>query len=247
MDNLNILKNLSKEDTVLVKNVIDKYNKHDKTGINTYTNFLDIRQFKIVSNALNRLKIDYNVYKANIECEKSIIYFGDYDDFITIYKIENNGDIKHKDILGTLFNIGYDIDMIGDIFADKDNIYFTNLTRLNSYLEDNLYMIGNNYIKLEKTNEIILKEDRFIDITIVIPSYRLDVIVSKLAHMSRNDTEKYIKDKLVLVNCEIITEHKKIINIGDIISIRKVGKFFIHEELSKSRKDNYFVCVKKYN
>ena len=243
----NILKRIiKKEDKILVNNVIDKYLKYEKTGINTYTNFLDLRQYKLIEKILKHEKISFNTYKACEECEKLLIYFGNYEDYVTIYSFKNS-DIKHKDVLGTLFSIGYDVDTIGDIFINEDNIYITNLSRLNNFLENSLYSIKNKRVKLEKVNEIILKEDRFISLKIVIPSYRFDVIVSKLAHLSRNDSIKYINDGLVLLNYEEVTNNSRIVNIGDIISIRKVGKFIINKELLVSKKDNYLVEIKKYN
>lgn len=243
----NILKRIiKKEDKILVNNVIDKYLKYEKTGMNTYTNFLDLRQYKLIEKILKHEKISFNTYKACEECEKLLIYFGNYEDYVTIYSFKNS-DIKHKDVLGTLFSLGYDIDTIGDIFINEDNIYITNLSRLNNFLENSLYSIKNKRVKLEKVNEIILKDDRFISLKIVIPSYRLDVIVSKLAHLSRNDSIKIINNNMVLLNYEEVTNNSRIVNIGDIISIRKVGKFIINKELLVSKKDNYLVEIKKYN
>lgn len=236
---------LKKEDKILVSNVLDKYKKFNKTEISTYTNFLDMRQYNLLYNLLDKLKISFNSYRVNEDCEKHIIYFGKYDNFITTYSFKNEG-IRHKDVLGTLFSLGYDFDLIGDIFINKDKIYFTNLTRLNGVI-DNIYMINNKRIFLEKDQEIILDGDRFINLKLVIPSYRLDVIVSKLANLSRSDACNYIKDKMVLLNYEEVTETSKKVNIGDLISIRKIGKFIISSELSKSKKDNVFIEVKKYN
>lgn len=247
IDKDNLLKMVTKkEDRVLIKSVIDKYMKYEKTNISTYTNFLDIRQYKLIEKILKHEKISFNTYKACEECEKLLIYFGNYEDYVTVYSFKNS-DIKHKDVLGTLFSFGYDIDTIGDIFINEDVIYITNLSRLNNFLENSLYSIKNKRVKLEKVNEIILKEDRFINLKIVIPSYRLDVIVSKLAHLSRNDSIKIINNNMVLLNYEEVTNNSKIVNIGDIISIRKVGKFIINKELLVSKKDNYLVEIKKYN
>lgn len=236
---------LKKEDKILASNVLDKYKKFNKTGISTYTNFLDIRQYNLLYNLFNKLKINFNSYRVNDECEKYIIYFGDYDDFITIYSFNNEG-IRYKDVLGTLFSLGYDYDLIGDIFITEDKVYFTNLTRLNGVI-DNIYIINKKRVFLEKNPNIILDGDRFINLKLVIPSYRLDVIVSKLANLSRNDACNYIKDKMILLNYEEVTDISKKVNIGDVISIRKIGKFIIGSELSKSRKDNVFIEVKKYN
>ena len=59
-----ILKRVQKkEDKMLVSNILDKYLKYDKTGVSTYTNFLDIRMLEITENVLRYLKADYHVYK----------------------------------------------------------------------------------------------------------------------------------------------------------------------------------------
>ena len=241
-----ILKSVLDKDRVLVSSILDKYIKYDKTGINTYSNFLDERELKVVTDFLKRNNITYNIYRKIDECEKSIIYFGEYDNFVTTYKIKNT-DFKHKDILGTLFSLGYDNSSIGDIFISNDYVYFTNLTRLNPVIENQFNMIKNTYIDIEKTDEIILDRDRFIDIKIVVPSYRFDVIVGKLSNLSRNDSTKYIKDGMVLINYEEVNNPSKTISIGDIISIRRVGKFKIDSELLISKKGNYLLNIKKYN
>ena len=242
----NILNNLNKNDKTLVKNVLDKYKRYEKTSVSTYTNFLDIREYKLVTDILKRLKISFNTYVFSSECEKRIIYFGGYEYFVTIYKISING-ITHSDVLGTLFSIGYEPNIIGDIFVNEDNIYLTNLTRLNTFLETNLLMIKNKRVNLEIVNNIEVGSNRFKTLKIIVPSYRIDAVVSKLAHLSRNEVNKYIKDKYVLLNYMEVKNPNKIVDIGDVISIRRVGKFIISQEIAKTKKDNIFLEVMKYN
>lgn len=240
-----IKKTINKSDKILVSNVLDKYIKNIKTGLDTYTNFLDLREYNLIVNILRRYKIIYKIYKPIPECEKTIVYFGNYNNYVSIYKI-NIKEVEHKDVLGILFSIGFNYDTIGDIFIEDNHFYITNLTKLNQYLEINLTMIKNKRIELKKVDSIELTKERFSSFNIVIPSYRIDVIVSKLAHISRNDSLTYLKNKLIFVNYEEVTNSSKFINKGDIISIRKVGKFIISDELSKSKKDNILLEVKKY-
>lgn len=235
----------NKEDKLLVSNILDKYIKYINTNISTYSNFLDVRQFDLVKNILTKLKIIYNTYKAFELSEKVIIYFGEYEDYVTIYKIKCNN-IMHKDVLGTLFSLGYDIDTIGDIIVNENEIYLTNLTRLNYFLETNLYMIKNKRISLEKVDEIIITGEKFINMTTIVSSFRIDTIVSKLANLSRSSAIKYINDKMVLLNYEEVNSLTKQVKIGDIISIRKVGKYLIDSVSKKSKKDNYILNIKKY-
>ncbi|MEG0021903.1 MAG: YlmH/Sll1252 family protein [Bacilli bacterium] len=230
----------NKEDRMLASNVLDKYLKYEKTNISTYTNFLDISKEALIINLLKHIKAKYKIYKLD---EKSIIYFGDYEDFISIYKIE--GHLSHKDILGTLFSIGLDNDTIGDIIVHEDYAYITNLTRLNKVLEQNLITIKNKKIKLEKVDSLEVKEEKFEDLTIIVPSLRLDVVISKLGNFGRNEATKILKDGLVLVNYKEEKTNKNI-NYNDIISIRKIGKFIIFSEEKRTKKDNIVINVKKY-
>jgi RNA-binding protein YlmH len=236
---------MDKEDKIIVSNILDKYIKYNKTNISTYTNFLDQRRLKLVEDTLKYLKIDYNIYINNDYLEKAIIYFGEYEDFITIYQID--GKFEHKDILGTLFSLGLDYDLIGDIVVEENYAYFTSLTRLNDLIDNNFNMIKNKYIKPKKVNEMIITKDKFNNFNIIISSMRLDCIVSKLANLGRNDAVKYINDGFVLLNYKECKNIKKQVFEGDIISIRKVGKFKIRNEEKKTKKDNILLNISKYN
>lgn len=241
MDKFQFLKNIkNKDDRVIISNVLDKYEKYNNTGIFTYTNFLDEKIISMIKN----LKIDYNIYKAHDYCEKSIIYFGDYDNYVTIYKID--GKFRHNEILGTLFSLGLDHYTIGDIIVCDDCFFLTNLTRLNSLIENNLYEINNVRVFPKKVDNIIVTKERFTNFNIIVPSYRIDCIVSKLANMGRNETLKFINNGLVLLNYNEIS-HKKMVKENDIISIRKVGKFIIGKEEKRTKKDNIVLSIKKYN
>lgn len=236
---------MDKEDKIIVSNILDKYIKYNKTNISTYTNFLDQRRLKLVEDTLKYLKIDYYIYINNDYLEKAIIYFGEYEDFITIYQID--GKFEHKDILGTLFSLGLDYDLIGDIVVEENYAYFTSLTRLNNLIDNNFNMIKNKYIKPKKVNEMIITKDKFNNFNIIISSMRLDCIVSKLANLGRNDAVKYINDGFVLLNYKECKNIKKQVFEGDIISIRKVGKFKIRNEEKKTKKDNILLNISKYN
>lgn len=236
---------MDKEDKIIVSNILDKYIKYNKTNISTYTNFLDQRRLKLVEDTLKYLKIDYNIYINNDYLEKAIIYFGEYEDFITIYQID--GKFEHKDILGTLFSLGLNYDLIGDIVVEENYAYFTSLTRLNDLIDNNFNMIKNKYIKPKKVNEMIITKDKFNNFNIIISSMRLDCIVSKLANLGRNDAVKYINDGFVLLNYKECKNIKKQVFEDDIISIRKVGKFKIRNEEKKTKKDNILLNISKYN
>ena len=234
-----------KEDKLLIANIMDKYKKYKKTGICTYTNFINSVKLDMITKYLDNLKVEYNVYKPYDFLDKGIIYFGEYNNYITFYKA-NITDIKHSDILGTLFNLGLDTDLIGDIIVEDGYFYYTNLTRINDYIINSLTIIKNEPIKLEVVDEIILNKEHTKTIEIIINSMRLDNIISRLTNLSRSDSTKLINDKMVLINLEEPNRSNIIIKKGDILSIRKYGRYKISSIKRKTNKDKIILEIIKY-
>lgn len=240
-----IEKGLKKEDKMLLANVIDKYKCFRKTGKSTHSNFLNSEKLKLITNYLNHEKIPYSIYEPYPFLEKKIIYFGDYENFITFYKVEIS-DIKHQQVLGTLFSLGLDDSLIGDIFIEDNCFYLTSLTRMNTFLENNLVMINNQIIKLNRVDEIILLKNHFETFSILVSSMRLDNIISKITNKSRNQVNEIINDKKVLLNYQEIKSSSVILKENDILSIRKYGKYKIGKNLGYTKKDNIILEIIKY-
>lgn len=237
--------NYSKEEKILISNIIDKYNSYLKYGKSTCSNFLNIHEFKLITNYLDHLKIEYHVYDKYDFLEKRIIYFGEYEDFITFYQIKNNK-ITHQQVLGTLFSLGLTENMIGDIIVEDDYIYYSNLTRLNVFLEENLRIVANKLIRLEKINKITLIQNHFSEFSIIVSSMRLDNVLSKITSKSRSQVLDFIKDKQVLLNYQEIKNSNINLKEDDILSIHKIGKFKISKSIGISKKNNIILEIKKY-
>lgn len=235
-----------KEDRVLLSNTLDKYETSIKKNIGTYTCFLNQRNLEFVSDYLKHLKIPYYIYIPHIDSEKKIIYFNYYDDFISIYRFKNYG-FSHKEILGTLFSIGYDDSMIGDIFIEDNYVYLTNLKKYDKFLLSNLTKINNYCIELEKVDEIINFERKYININLSLNSLRIDLFISKLSNLSRSKVIDFIKDKNIFVNYKKIDSNSFLIKENDIISIQSIGKFIIDNITYNERKQKYIINIRKYN
>lgn len=236
----------SKEDKILISSVLDKYKQYKKSGVSTSTNFLDARDLKLVISELNKNKINYNIYEPYSFLEKKIIYFGEYEDFVTFYKVSITNDVTHRDILGTLFSLGIDIDLIGDIFVEDGYFYYTNLTKMNKLLENDFTKIKNNYIKLVKVDDIKLIRNHFEEFKVLVSSMRIDTIISKITNKSRTASCEMLKEGDVLLNYEEVKNSSAYLNKDDVLSIRKYGKFKIGENKGLTKKDNIILEIIKY-
>jgi len=236
----------NKEDKMLIGNILDKYNKYVKTGINTYSNFLNSEKLDIITRYLDSKKIKYSVYPKEDFLEKKIIVFGEYLDYITFYKVEINNDINHSSILGTLFSLGLEDDMIGDIFVENGYFYLTSLSRMNEFLNHEFTVVKHYPIKLKKVDKIILLQEHFSCFNILVSSYRLDNIVSKIINSSRSIINSKIIDKEILLNYHEVKNSSINLKPGDILSIRRYGKYKIGNNKGLTKKNKFILEIIKY-
>jgi len=215
----------------------------EKIMMNKETKFLDYNMQELVKRKLS--KVSYNVYRPYVDSEKVIYYTNELPQ-VLLYEIKGNN-LKHSDILGTLFSLGIDPSMYGDILIIDNHYYIYILEIIENYLLSHLTIINNQKIELIKRNIIDLKdyEREYENIEIIVASVRLDNVVSKLICMSRDNTINKIKDKEVLVNHNEV-KYNYNLKINDIISIRKYGKYKFIGIINKTKKNNLIIEIKKY-
>lgn len=90
------------------------------------------------------------------------------------------------------------------------------------------------------------KIENFEEISIIVSSMRVDNIVAELISSSRNKAVEMVEDERVLVNYDVIYKNSKMINFGDIITIRGKGKFIIDALVRNTRGDRFVIKVRKY-
>ena len=88
-------------------------------------------------------------------------------------------------------------------------------------------------------------ERKYEELEYIVSSERIDTIVSNIIHSNRDSVSKLIKDKCILVNYDIPKSSYNL-KIGDILSIRKYGKYKYMGIINKTKKDNYIVLINKY-
>lgn len=236
----------SKQEKIMISNIITRYQIYKKTGKSTCSDFLNPRELMLVTSYLNREKVSYSIYNDYPFLEKRIVYFGEYQDFITFYRIALSSHVTHSHILGTLFSLGLDEHTIGDILLEDGFFYYTNLTRLNPFLEGNLYLIHHELVTLERVSEIELKKKRFETFTILTSSMRIDTIISRIASKSRSQVQEMFQNNFVFLNYTQETSSSTLLKEGDILSIRKVGKFMIGKEKGFTKKNHIKLEISKY-
>lgn len=228
-----------KLDVYKINNAVEKI----KTGKNTQ--FLDGRVLKIVTGKLK--KNEYNVYYPYKDSEKVMLYTGKVPK-VKLFKIYTVENIRHQDILGSLFALNIDSSYFGDIVLYNDYYYVFVSEDLALYIKDNLKMIGNKKVSLEEVDLSVLDnyERKYEEKEMIVSSLRIDNVVSVIINTSRKVALDKIKNKEVVVNYDVMNKNSYILKENDIFSIRRYGKYKFVGIVKSTKKNNFIVRYLKY-
>ena len=207
--------------------------------------FLNPRDLKEVSHHLK--KNTYSIYQPNPYSEKNIIYLNSIPKIILL-EIKSPINLRHQDILGTLFSLGIEDHLFGDIVIYNNHYYFYTFDNMRFFFENELTKIRNANVELiEQPLEILNDyQPNFQELTIINSSLRIDSVIAKVIQTNRDTVKDLIKDKKIILNYEILTQNEKKLNIGDIFSIRKYGKYRLKEIVGNTKKENLIIQIQKY-
>lgn len=208
------------------------------------TNFLDQKLQIQVKNKLK--KGTYKIYLPYKDSEK-VIYYTNNKPNVLLYEIVSKNKLLHQEIMGTLFSLGIDSSMYGDILIIDNHYYIYILDIIENYLITNFNKIKNNNVKLKKIDIDSLSnyEREYEEIELIVSSNRIDTVLSHLIHTSRDKISEKIKNKEILVNYDY---PKLSYNLkeNDIFSIRRYGKYKYMGVINTTKKDNIVVKILKY-
>ena len=229
-----------------MKSDVYKINKAvEKIKMGKNTQFLDGRELKIVTGKLK--KNEYNVYYPYKDSEKVMLYTGKIPK-VKLFKIYTVENIRHQDILGSLFSLNIDSSYFGDIVLFNDYYYVFVSEDLALYIKDNLKMVGNKKVSLEEVDLSVLDnyERKYEEKEMIISSLRVDNVISGIINTSRKIALDKIKNKEVIVNYDVMNKNSYILKENDIFSIRRYGKYKFVGIVKSTKKNNFIVRYLKY-
>ena len=216
----------------------------DKLYEGGYTTFLDMRFQNLIN---QKMKIDYNVFKPFEESER-VIYYVNEKPNIVLYEIQTDDVLRHQDTMGTIYSLGLDETLFGDIIVDNNKYYIYMFDTIENYVVNNINMIKKSKVKLVKIDIDYLKDykRKYEEITLIVSSKRIDTIVSRLTNINRKEILDKIKNEEVLVNYSPVKNNSYILKENDIFSIRKYGKYRFNGVINQTKKENLVVKIDKY-
>ena len=228
--------------------IIGDIEKKASLGENVLSKFLDLNDQEVAKRLEKDYLVNYFGGYSGAERVRAIINssnprVAEYN--IVVYKIEypKTLQITHRNILGTLMSLGIKRNLIGDIIINDDCAYFICAKEICDFIELEFNEINRQKITIKKVSyqqlDNILLESKKIE-TIIVPSLRLDVVVSNGFNEARSKVVDSINLKEVYINNKIITKPDYEVKLNDIISYRGHGRIKL-VELGKVIKKNRLV------
>lgn len=256
------MKNKDDENDLLIAKVWDKKKFCDTRNKITYTDFLNEKEQAIISRNMNLGNAFF--YGGNENADRKILVFypekideelarKSLNSVLSVLRIElpneMKGEYEHRNYLSALIKIGIERSKIGDILVDNDGADIIIFNANKEFVKQALMELTR--FKKSRFEEVDIenvrnKIDNFEDMTIIVASMRIDNIVSEIARCSRSGADEYITDERILVNYETVLKSSKLVENGDVVTIRGKGKFIIDGLVRNTRNDRYVLKVRKY-
>ena len=210
-----------------------------------FTFFLNPKELNEVKSKLK--KDEYSIFYPYKDSEKNIIYNRNMPNII-LYEIKCNIELRHQDILGSIYSLNISGELFGDVLIIDGHYYVYVLDIIRNYFETNFLMIKNARIQLIELPISTLEnyERAYEELEFIVSSNRIDTIVSSIIHTGRNNISDLLKKKEIILNYDFLKNTSYKLREGDTFSIKRVGKYKYNGIIKNTKSNNLIVSIYKY-
>lgn len=247
--------NLSDDEKLLVSRITDMTRYCSRTFLPKFSFFLDERQQAIAESVVIKNDIQYKFWGGHEKALRKVLgvfpeFYTEEDVFpivpLTI-RYRESDTLSHRDFLGSFMSKQIARNMVGDIIVNDGYTVAFIYNGVHKVILDECLKIGSVGVKVTDTEvPNILLTESFTEINGTVSSLRLDSVAALALKISREKVCMLIKNGNVSLRHEIIQSASKMVNEGDIFSVRGYGKFILYSVGSKTKKDRTHICIKKY-
>ena len=155
--------------------------------------------------------------------------------------------MSHIDYLGAVLGLGIERRVIGDILTGEGEAFLFCEPGMAEFLKTELTSVGRAAVAVsvcENPRDIPPPKEE--EITGTVASVRLDAVIALAFRASRNSLTALTEAGKVFVNGRMITSNSLILNPGELISVRGMGKFRFDQILSGTKKGRHLIRVYRY-
>ncbi|HHV64673.1 MAG TPA: RNA-binding protein [Peptococcaceae bacterium] len=250
------------EGKLVLARVLDKLTESEEKDILTYTKFLNEQQQHLASCMLKSLKSSRHFFAGGYEGAQRVILY-----FLPTYlepELINANDIlplaavrveypaectlSHRDFLGSLMGLGQTRETVGDILVGQGSCDLVVLEEIKTYLLANWEAVGRVKVKTTAVPlaDLRVPEEKYVLIKDTVASLRLDNIISAGFALSRSKAGEALAAGRVRLNYLECMKSDKLVQAGDVISLKGKGKIKLEEISHQTKKGRMAIVIKKY-
>lgn len=146
-------------------------------------------------------------------------------------------ELTHRDFLGSLMGLGIKREKLGDIAVEDNSAHLICLEEIAPYVSENLTQVRHTSVKCEILDDIPQTMIKLPEITeIVIPSERLDALISEVWRLPRSKAKTLCEEGRVFVDSALTQNASKSLDGGEIVSVRGLGRFIFDGTVRETKK-----------
>lgn len=240
---------------LLCDKIADLYKRVERTGQPQFSDFLDGAEQITVMKKCFSPGFNTCFFGGYPEAERKILgIFPEWEEAegfpVSVLEISHTfgGEISHRSYLGSILGLGIDRSKTGDILINENIAYVFVIESIAEFILNNLKKVGSTGVKigLKNINEIEIPEKKYVEISAVCASLRLDAVVAAAVNVSRSKAVSMIEGGLVKLNYEVQEKAAVQVNEGDLISVRGSGRLVLLKAGNETRKGRIHIVLKKY-
>ncbi len=156
-------------------------------------------------------------------------------------------DLTHRDYLGALLNLGIERRVLGDILVQSPTAYVFCTQTMAEYICENLTRVRHTDVRCTQVEDIPeTVRPRLSERVIQVSSVRLDAVIAHVYNLSRSQAQELFRSQRVFVNGRLMENLTYAPGDGDLISVRKCGRFRYEEEERMTRKGKHSIRIGQY-
>lgn len=156
--------------------------------------------------------------------------------------------IGHRDYLGAVLNLGLKREKLGDIVVQNDAAFLIADIGIADFVCQQLTRVKHSTAAAEiiSNDDFVFQSPELKTIQVSLASLRLDAAIAAAFNLSRSDVDTYIETGNAKINHREANKCSAAVKMGDLISVRGLGRFRLDEIRGISRKGRFYVKISRW-
>lgn len=245
---------------MLLANLLDRATQARQRNIPTTSAFLTPQEQALARDLLSISQYPqdrYCVFGGYEGAQRAVLVFlpdwmdaeqAPFEANLTYLRGKHREEITHRDVLGSLMGMGIERERIGDILIGDGHCDLIVSQSVGDYLSQSWVSAGREKLTVSviSQEELHIPEQKVQIVKDTVMSLRLDAVASSGFATPRAKMTTLIQGGKAQVNWKECTKAEKLLQPGDVVSVRGLGKMKLTQVGGLSKKGRTGIVIERY-